>query len=90
MARGGDSRHEVFRDHRLVALARDLPQQTAWLPKESARRARLEMLDMVFSEDIVQLPTFALAHDFASGGSVQTREHITNNSPTVEQEEDEV
>jgi hypothetical protein len=32
----------------------------------------------------------ALAHDFASGGSVQTREHITNNSPTVEQEEDEV
>jgi hypothetical protein len=52
--------------------------------------ARLEMLDMVFSKDIVQLPTFALAHDFASGGSVQTREHITNNSPTVEQEEDEV
>jgi hypothetical protein len=65
-------------------------EQTAWLPKESARRARLEMLDMVFSKDIVQLPTFALAHDFASGGSVQTREHITNNSPTVEQEEDEV
>jgi hypothetical protein len=65
-------------------------EQTARLPKESARRARLEMVDMVFSKDIVQLPTFALAHDFASGGSVQTREHITNNSPTVEQEEDEV
>ena len=51
--RGGDSRHEVLQ----VALARDLPQQTARLPKESVRRARLEILDMVFSKDIVQLQT---------------------------------
>ena len=50
---GGDSRHEVLQ----VALARDLPQQTTRLPKVSVRRARLEILDMVFSKDIVQLQT---------------------------------
>jgi len=73
-----------------VALAWDLPQQTVRLPKESARRARLEIRDMVLSKAIVQLPMFAVAHDFASAESVQTREQITNNRPTVEQEEDEV
>jgi len=45
---------------------------------------------MVLSKAIVQLPMFAVAHDFASAESVQTREQITNNRPTVEQEEDEV
>jgi hypothetical protein len=40
-----------------VALARDLPQQTAHHPNESALRARLEILDTVFSKDVVQLPT---------------------------------
>jgi len=56
-----------------VTLARDLPQQTARLPKANARRPRLEILDMVFSKDIV------------TGAAL-----ITNNRPTVEQEEDEV
>jgi hypothetical protein len=41
-------------------------------------------------KDIVQLPTFALAHDFASGGSVQTPRTHNQQFPKVEQEEDEV
>ena len=39
---GGNPRHEVLRNYRLVALALHLPEQTSGFREESSRRARLD------------------------------------------------
>jgi hypothetical protein len=54
--RGGDLRRAVLRVRRLVPLARDLPGQAA-RPPEEVRVALDWTLDVVFSKDIVQVPT---------------------------------
>jgi hypothetical protein len=58
------------------------------LPKVSARRARLEILDMVFSKNIVQLPM--LRSPTISRAEEAPKPENTNNRPTAEPEEDEV